>query len=50
MVMVRRHDICWTHWLRQSGASKGSAKYCVSWMTLPSRNSIMLTVYVGRPW
>ncbi len=41
---ARHHEIRWTHWLRQSGASKGSAKYCVSWMTLPSRNSMMLTV------
>ena len=35
--------------VRQAGASKGSAKYCVSWTTLPLRNSIMLTVYAGSP-
>jgi FixJ family two-component response regulator len=29
---------------------KGSAKYCVSWTTLPLRNSIILTVYASRPW
>jgi hypothetical protein len=39
-----RHEIRLTHWLRQEGASKGSAKYCVSCTTLPLRNSIMLTV------
>lgn len=33
-----------THWARHAGASKGSAKYCVSCTTLPSRNSMMLTV------
>ena len=43
------HAIYCTHWLRQAGASKGSAKYCVSCTTLPLRNSIMLTVYAGRP-
>jgi hypothetical protein len=48
--LVRRHSIRWTHWVRQDGASKGSAKYCVLCTTLPLRNSIMLTVYAGRPW
>ena len=47
---VRRYAVLWTHWLRQDGASKGSAKYCVSCTTLPLRNSMMLTVYAGRPW
>jgi len=41
--------IGWTHWLRQAGASNGSAKYWVSWTTFSSRNSIMLTVKVDRP-
>jgi hypothetical protein len=35
---------CSTHSDRHVGASKGSAKYWVSWMTLPFRNSMMLTV------
>ena len=30
------HAIGCTHWLRHLGASKGSAKYCVSCTTLPS--------------
>ena len=47
---MRRHSIGSTHWLRHAGASKGSAKYCVSCTTLPLRNSIMLTVYAGLPW
>src|SRR6201747_1461593 len=33
------HAIRCTHWLREAGASKGSAKYCVSCTTLPLRNS-----------
>ena len=47
---MRRYSIRRTHWLRQAGASKGSAKYCVSCTTLPLRNSMMLTVCDGRPW
>ncbi len=34
---------------RHAGASNGSAKYCVSRATFPSRNSMMLTVGTGRP-
>ena len=34
---------------REGPGSKGSPKYCVSRATLPSRNSMMLTVYDGRP-
>jgi hypothetical protein len=34
---------------RHAGASNGSAKYCVSCATFPSRNSMMLTVGTGRP-
>jgi hypothetical protein len=33
-----------THWARHTGATNGSAKYCVSRATLPSLNSMMLTV------
>ena len=33
-----------THWARQAGASNGSAKYCVSCVTFPSPNSMILTV------
>src|SRR5208283_4361321 len=33
-----------THCAREGPGSKGSLKYCVSWATFPSRNSIMLTV------
>ena len=29
---------------------EGIPKYCVSWTTLPLRNSIILTVYASRPW
>jgi hypothetical protein len=43
------HVIRSTHWARQAGGSKGSAKYCVSRATLPPRNSMMLTVLTGRP-
>lgn len=28
---------------RLAGAAKGSAKYCVSWVTIPSANSMTLT-------
>jgi uncharacterized protein len=48
--LLNRQVSCWTHWRRQAGASKGSAKYCVSCTTLPSRNSMMLTVNAGRSW
>ena len=41
---MRRHAIRSTHWLRQAGASNGSAKYCVSRATLSPLNSMMLTV------
>jgi len=34
---------------RHAGASNGSAKYCVSCATFPSRNCMMLTVGTGRP-
>ena len=34
---------------RHVGGSKGSAKYCVSWVTEPRENSIMLTESVGTP-
>ena len=40
---------CSTHCLRQAGALNGSAKYCASCDTLPSRNSMMLTVYAAFP-
>ena len=33
-----------THWARHAGAGNGSAKYCVSRATLPSLNSMTLTV------
>ena len=36
--------ICTTKRDRQALAANGSLKYCVSWATLPSLNSIMLTV------
>jgi quercetin dioxygenase-like cupin family protein len=36
---ARRHAIGAIHPLRQAGARNGSAKYCVSYTTLPSRNS-----------
>lgn len=38
-----------THLARQAGGVNGSAKYWVSWTTLPSRNSIMLIVDAGFP-
>ena len=38
-----------THWARQLGASNGSAKYCVSCDTFPSRNSMTLTVKTRLP-
>jgi hypothetical protein len=33
-----------THWARDEGATNGSAKYCVSRVTLSPLNSMMLTV------
>lgn len=38
-----------THLARQAGGVNGSAKYWVSWATLPSRNSIMLIVDTAFP-
>jgi hypothetical protein len=38
-----------THWARQAGASNEFAKYCVSRETLPSRNSMILTVKARLP-
>ena len=38
------HVIRSTHRARHVGATNGSAKYCVSRATLPSLNSMMLTV------
>src|SRR5262245_9374233 len=38
-----------TRCAREGAGSNGSAKYCVSWATSPSRNSIMLTAYDGTP-
>src|ERR1700722_9719967 len=46
--VTARHAPCCTHFFRHAGASNGSAKYCVSCTTLPSRNSMMLTVNAGR--
>jgi len=44
-----RHGFASRQRARHTGASNGSAKYCVSRATLPSRNSMMLTVGTGRP-
>ena len=33
-----------TRFAREGAGANGSAKYCVSWATSPSRNSMMLTV------
>lgn len=38
-----------THLARQAGGVNGSAKYWVSWATLPSWNSMMLIVDAGFP-
>jgi hypothetical protein len=38
-----------THCARDGPGSNGSPKYWVSRATFPSRNSMMLTVYDGRP-
>jgi hypothetical protein len=46
---LRRYVVSWTHCRRQEGASKGSAKYWVSWATFPFWNSMMLTVYARCP-
>ena len=43
-VGVDAGPICSTKRHRQALAANGSLKYCVSWATLPSLNSIMLTV------
>jgi hypothetical protein len=40
----RFHRIRSTHCAREGPGSNGSPKYCVSRATLPSRNSMMLTV------
>ncbi len=48
-VLEGAHVTTSTHRVRQAGGSNGSAKYCVSRMTLPSRNSIMLTVLTRCP-
>ncbi len=44
------HCTLGSQFAEQVGLDEGSAKYCVSCTTLPLRNSIMLTVYAGRPW
>ena len=41
--------ICSTRCAREGAGSNRSAKYCVSWATSPSRNSMMLTVSDGMP-
>lgn len=46
---VRSYGIRSTHCARDGPGSNGSAKYWVSLTTLPSTNSMMLTVWDGRP-
>jgi hypothetical protein len=49
LVRQRSHVDRSTHLARHAGGSKGSAKYWVSCATLPESNSMMLTVWNGRP-